>query len=68
MIKGSVIGILSERDIVRAVAKRGTAVFNDAVSMHMTAEVITTSEDERPSCGDGKNDQWTVSPSPGHPP
>ena len=41
------IGILSERDIVRAVAKRGTAVFNDAVSMYMTAEVITTSEDER---------------------
>jgi CBS domain-containing protein len=46
-VQGSVIGILSERDIVRAVAKRGTAVFNDAVSMHMTAEVITTSEDER---------------------
>ena len=45
--QGSVIGILSERDIVRAVAKRGTGVFNDAVSMHMTAEVITTSEDER---------------------
>jgi CBS domain-containing protein len=45
--QGSVIGILSERDIIRAVAKRGTAVFNDAVSMHMTAEVITTSEDER---------------------
>jgi CBS domain-containing protein len=42
--QGSVIGILSERDIIRAVAKRGTAVFNDAVSMHMTAEVITTSE------------------------
>ncbi|MGB8900961.1 MAG: CBS domain-containing protein [Methylocella sp.] len=46
-VQGIVIGILSERDIVRAVAKRGTAVFNDAVSMHMTAEVITTSEDER---------------------
>jgi hypothetical protein len=35
---------LSERDIIRAVARRGTAVFNDALSMHMTAEVITTSE------------------------
>jgi CBS domain-containing protein len=45
--QGSVIGILSERDIVRAVAKRGTAAFNDAVSMHMTAEVITTCEGER---------------------
>ena len=44
--QGSVIGILSERDIVRAVAKRGTTVFNEAVSMHMTTEVITTSEDE----------------------
>ena len=36
--QGSVIGILSERDIVRAVAKRGTAVFNEAVSMHMTTK------------------------------
>ena len=44
--QGSVIGILSERDIVRAVAKCGTAVFNDAVSMHMTTKVVTTSEDE----------------------
>src|ERR1700730_383439 len=46
-VQGSVIGILSERDIVRAVAKRGTAVFNDAVSKRMTAVVITTSEVER---------------------
>jgi CBS domain-containing protein len=45
--QGKVIGILSERDIIRTVAKRGTAVFNDSVSMHMTAEVITISEDER---------------------
>jgi CBS domain-containing protein len=44
--QGSMIGILSERDIVRAFAKRGTAVFNEAVSMHMTADVIATSEDE----------------------
>jgi CBS domain-containing protein len=45
-VQDHVIGILSERDIVRAVAKRGTAVLNDAVSMHMTAEVLTTREDE----------------------
>ena len=45
-VQGRVIGIFSERDIVRAVAKRGTTVFNEAVSMHMTTEVITTSEDE----------------------
>ncbi len=44
--QGRIIGILSERDIVRALAKRGAAVLNDAVSMQMTAEVITTSEDE----------------------
>jgi len=44
--QGRIIGILSERDIVRALAKRGAAVLNDVVSMHMTAEVITTSEDE----------------------
>lgn len=44
--QGKVIGILSERDIIRAVAKRGVAVFNDAASMHMTAEVTTTREDE----------------------
>ena len=44
--QGSVLGILSERDIVRAVVKCGIAVFNDAVSTHMTTKTITTSEDE----------------------
>ncbi len=44
--QGSVLGILSERDIVRAVAKCGTAVFSNAVSTHMTTKMITTSEDE----------------------
>jgi CBS domain-containing protein len=45
-VQGRVIGMLSERDIVRAVAKRGPAVFNDAASKHMTAKVITTNENE----------------------
>ena len=45
-VQGSVLGILSERDIVRAVVKCGIAVFNDAVSTHMTTKMITTSEDE----------------------
>ena len=45
-VQGSVLGILSERDIVRAVVKCGAAVFNDAVSTHMTTKMITTSEDE----------------------
>ena len=44
--QGRIIGILSERDIVRVLTKRGTAVFNDAVSMHMTTNVLTTREDE----------------------
>ena len=45
-VQGSVLGILSERDIVRAVVKCGAAAFNDAVSTHMTTKMITTSEDE----------------------
>jgi CBS domain-containing protein len=53
-VQGRVIGIFSERDIVRAVAKRGPAVFNHAVSKHMTAEVMTTSEDERVHVAMGK--------------
>ncbi|WP_036260064.1 CBS domain-containing protein [Methylocapsa aurea] len=44
-VEGRILGILSERDIIRAVAKRGANVFNDAVSMHMTIKVTTTTED-----------------------
>ena len=36
-----VLGILSERDIVRALARKGAAAANDPVSQHMTAKVIT---------------------------
>jgi signal-transduction protein with cAMP-binding, CBS, and nucleotidyltransferase domain len=45
-IKAVSLVFLSERDIVRAVANRGTTLFNDAVSVHMTTDVITTTEDE----------------------
>ncbi|HLH11033.1 MAG TPA: CBS domain-containing protein [Methylovirgula sp.] len=45
-IQGSVLGILSERDIVRAVAHRGAKALDDAASMHMTTQVITASEEE----------------------
>jgi CBS domain-containing protein len=45
-VQGRVIGILSERDIIRAVAKRGPEVFNDSVSTHMTVKVVTTNEEE----------------------
>src|SRR3954471_15305481 len=36
-----VLGIISERDIARAVARRGAAVLNEPVSQHMTAKVVT---------------------------
>ena len=39
---GSLLGILSERDIVRAVARSGPAVRDDSVSRHMTSRVVTT--------------------------
>ena len=39
-----VLGIISERDVVRAVARGPGALF-DPVSMHMTREVVTVRED-----------------------
>jgi CBS domain-containing protein len=36
-----VLGILSERDIARAVAQRGAAVLDEPVSQHMTAKLFT---------------------------
>jgi CBS domain-containing protein len=39
-----VVGIVSERDIVRAVAQGGAAALNDSISRHMTAKVVTTDE------------------------
>jgi hypothetical protein len=60
MIKAASLAFV-ERDVIRAVAKRGSAVFNDAVNAH-DRRVITTSEDERVHVA-WKNDQWMVSPS-----
>jgi len=37
----SVLGILSERDIVRAVARGGAAALEHPISQHMTSEVVT---------------------------
>jgi len=37
----SVLGILSERDVVRVIAQYGAAALDDPVSRHMTAKVIT---------------------------
>jgi CBS domain-containing protein len=42
----SVLGILSERDITRAIAKHGAFALEDSVSRHMTPKVVTvTGED-----------------------
>src|SRR3954451_16232935 len=37
----SVLGILSERDIVRAVARGGAAALEHPISQHMTGKVVT---------------------------
>ncbi len=41
-----VVGILSERDIVRALAERGAAVLHEPVSRTMTRKVSTCNESE----------------------
>jgi CBS domain-containing protein len=37
----AVAGILSERDVVRALAKKGASILSDPVSEHMTREVVS---------------------------
>ena len=41
---GSVLGIISERDIVRAMAESASACLDEPVSRRMTAKVVTASE------------------------
>jgi CBS domain-containing protein len=43
--EGRVLGMLSERDIVRAMARDGASALDDPVSRHMTERVVTTTED-----------------------
>ncbi len=42
---GRVLGILSERDIVRAIGQSGAAALGEPVSMHMTADPTTVGEE-----------------------
>ena len=42
---GEVVGIVSERDVVRALARGGAAALAEPVSRHMTAKVVTCRED-----------------------
>jgi CBS domain-containing protein len=41
-----VLGILSERDVVRELGKRGTACLNDRVEQVMTSKIISCSKSE----------------------
>ncbi|MDB5643219.1 MAG: putative signal-transduction protein with domain [Hyphomicrobiales bacterium] len=41
---GDVLGIISERDIVHAIAKTGAAALSETVERHMTERVITAQE------------------------
>jgi CBS domain-containing protein len=42
--KGELAGIISERDVIQALAKSSEAVLEDSVSKHMTREVVTCQE------------------------
>lgn len=44
--QGRVAGILSERDVVRAVAVAGEAALSDRVAHHMTADVVFARPEE----------------------
>ena len=43
---GEVLGILSERDIVRAVSAGGAEALKDQIANHMTTKVISATEDQ----------------------
>ena len=42
---GEPVGIVSERDIVRAIARHGAGALTEAVTRYMTARVATTTRD-----------------------
>jgi CBS domain-containing protein len=42
--RGEVVGILSERDVIRRLGERGSAALQEAASQSMTAAVITCQE------------------------
>jgi CBS domain-containing protein len=44
--EGAILGIVSERDLVRAVARGGPEALKDVVGAHMTRKVVTTTEDK----------------------
>ena len=42
----SVLGIISERDVVRVLGRQGASALEDPVSRHMTPKVITVTRDD----------------------
>ena len=42
----SVLGIVSERDVVRVLARHGASALDDPVSRYMTSKVVTTTRDD----------------------
>ena len=44
--RDEVVGIISERDIVRSLAQHGASVFDQPVSSYMTRSVVTCAEHE----------------------
>ncbi len=51
---GAILGVLSERDVIREVARRGPAALQDRVSAVMTREVHTAAMDETVDVGLGR--------------
>lgn len=45
-VDGAILGVFSERDLVREVAKRGASALSDSVSAAMTRDVVTARLDE----------------------
>lgn len=43
---GDIVGVFSERDLVREIARRGAGALNESVGAAMTRNVITAHEDE----------------------
>lgn len=43
---GDILGVISERDVVRVIARKGAESLQDSVSSVMTRDVVTASPDE----------------------
>jgi signal-transduction protein with cAMP-binding, CBS, and nucleotidyltransferase domain len=60
-----VVGILSERDVVRVMAERGAGVLSEPLSQVMTRKVVTCGQTDHRRLPDGTDDDGQVPPHPG---